>query len=99
MGLIYPKICLLFNKQLSLLDLKNLNHIKNTILTLVINSPDISTEDLKYKMKIEGFTVQIRNFMQSNYPKRLNYDLDELNEENISKIFKELLSLFNTNMI
>ncbi len=99
--LICPKICILFNEKLSLLDLKNknLNHIKNTILTLVINSPEISSEDLKNQMKIEGFTVQIRNFMQSNYPKRLNYDLDELNEENISKIFKELLSLFDTNKI
>ena len=66
---------------------------------MVNNFPKISAKDLQQQMSNEGFTVQINKFMQSNYPKRLNYDLDELNEENISKIFKELLSLFNTNMI
>ena len=43
----------------------------------------------------EGFTVQINNFMQSNYPTRLNFDLEHLNEENICNIFKELLSLLD----
>ena len=41
----------------------------------------------------EGFTVQIDNFVQSNYRTRLNFELDHLNEENICTIFKELLSL------
>ncbi len=99
--LIYPKICILFDEKLSLLDLKNknLNHIKNTLLTLVTNFPEISSEDLKHQMEIEGFTVQINNFMQSNYSKRLDYDLDNLNEENIINIFTELLGLLDTNKI
>ncbi len=99
--LLHPKICSKFDEKLSLLDFKNtnLNNIKNTILTLVTNFPEISSKELKHKMKIEGFTVQINNFMQSNYPKRLNYDLDELDEENICIIFKEILSLLNLNKV
>ena len=46
-------------------------------------------------MIVKGFTVQINNFMQSNYPKRLNYELEHLNEESMCNIFRELLSLLN----
>ena len=74
---------------------KNLNNLKNTILTLVSDFPEISSKDLKHQMIVKGFTVQINNFMQSNYPKRLNYELEHLNEENMCDIFRELLSLLN----
>lgn len=97
MMIVYPKLCTLFDEKISLLDFrnKNLNNLKNTILTLVSNFPEISTKDLKHQMIVKGFTVQINNFMQSNYPKRLNYELEYLNEENICNIFRELLSLLN----
>ena len=93
----YPKLCALFDEKLSLIDFrnKNLNNFKNTILTLVSNFPEISSKDLKHHMIVKGFTVQINNFMQSNYPKRLNYELEHLNEENMCNIFRELLSLLN----
>ncbi len=43
----------------------------------------------------KGFAVQINKFMQSNYPTRLNLDLNHLSEENICTIFEELLSLLS----
>ena len=91
----------MFDEKLSLLNFKNkgINDLKNSILRLVVDSPEISSKDLREQMVNKGFAVQINNFIQSNYPTRLNFDLEHLNEENISKIFKELLSLFNTNMI
>ena len=95
--LIYPKICVLFDEKLSLLNFKDkgINNLKNSILRLVIGSPEISSKDLREQMVNKGFAVQINNFMQSNYPTRLNFDLEHLNEENISTIFKELLSLLD----
>ena len=90
----YPKLCALFDEKISLLDFRNKN-LNNTILTLVSNFPEISSRDLKHQMTIKGFTVQINNFMQSNYPKRLNYELEHLNEESMCNIFRELLSLLN----
>ena len=62
---------------------------------MVSHCPEISPKDLQQKMINEGFTVQINNFMQSNYPSRLNFDFDNLNEENICAFFKELLSLLD----
>ena len=57
--------------------------------------PEISSKELQQQMSNEGFTVQINNFMQSKYPTRLNLDLNQLKEENMSIIFEELLSLLN----
>ena len=95
--LIYPRICLIFDEKLSLLNLqnKNLNNLKNSILTLVNGFPEISSKELQHEMIVKGFAVQINNFMQSNYPTRLNFDLEHLKEENISTIFRELLSLLD----
>ena len=95
--LIYPKICVLFDEKISLLDFRNsdLNKFKKSIMNFVNNFPEISPKELKQQMINEGFTVQINNFMQSKYPTRLNLDLDELDEENVCVIFEELLSLLN----
>ena len=95
--LIYPRICVLFDEKISLLNFrdKNLNKFKNSILKFVNHSPEISAKDLQLQMSNEGFTVQINNYMQSKYPTRLNLDLNHLNEENMSIIFEELLSLLN----
>ena len=86
---------------MSLLNLqnKNLNNLKNSILTLVNGFPEISSKELQHEMIVKGFAVQINNFMQSNYPTRLNFDIDHLNEENICNIFKELLSLLDLRSI
>ena len=99
--LIYPRICLIFDEKLSLLNLqnKNLNNLKNSILTLVNGFPEISSKELQHEMIVKGFAVQINNFMQSNYPTRLNFDIDHFNEENICNIFKELLSLLDLRSI
>ena len=95
--LIYPRICIIFNEKISLLNFRNsnFNNFKNSILNLVSKFPEISAKDLQQKMSDEGFTVQINNFMQSKYPTRLNLDLNKLNEENMCSIFEELLSLLD----
>ncbi len=95
--LIYPKICIIFDEKLSLLNFRdsNSNKFKNSILSLVNQSPDISPENLQQQMRNKGFTIQIDNFMQSKYPTRLNLDLNQLKEEKMCNIFEELLSLFN----
>ena len=95
--LICPKVCVIFDEKISLLNFRNsnLNNFKNSILNLVNNSPEISAKDLQQQMSNKGFTVQIDNFMQSKYPTRLNLDLNQLKEENMCTIFEELLSLLN----
>ena len=97
MMLVYPKICILFDEKISLLNFRDkiLDGFKNSILNLVSQYPEISSKDLQEQMSNEGFTVQINNFMQSKYPTRLNLDLNQLKEENMCTIFEELLSLFN----
>lgn len=95
--LIYPKICVIFDERISLLNFRNsnLNNFKNSILNFVNDFPEISSKDLQQRMINKGFTVQINNFMQSNYPARLNLDINKLNEDNMCNIFEELLSLLN----
>ena len=95
--LVYPKICVLFDEKISLLNFRNkdLNKFKNSIMYLVNNFPEISPKELQQHMINEGFTAQINNFMQSKYPTRLNLDIHQLNEENVCTIFEELLSLLN----
>ena len=95
--IIYPKICLLFDEKISLLNFRdnNLNNFKNSILSMVNQSPEISSKELQKHMINEGFAVQINNFMQSKYPTRLNLDLNQLKEDNMRTIFEELLSLLN----
>ncbi len=95
--LIYPKICSIFDERISLLNFKNenLNNLKNSMLSIINENPDISSRDLQQKMMNKGFSVQINNFMQSNYPTRLNFDVDHLKEENMMAIFRELLNLLD----
>ena len=95
--LMYPKICKIFDEKISLINFRNkdLNNLKNSILNQVNNCPEINRKDLQQIMINQGFAVQINNFVQSNYPTRLNFKLDHLNEENICTIFKELLSLLD----
>ena len=62
---------------------------------LVNKFPEMGPKELQQQMINKGFSVQINNFMQSKYPRRLNLDLQHLNEENICIIFEELLSLLN----
>ncbi len=95
--LIYPKICSIFDERITLLNFRseNLNNLKNSILSITNENPDISSRDLQQRMINKGFTVQINNFMQSNYPTRLNFDEDHLKEEDITDIFRELLNLLN----
>ena len=71
--------------------------IKDKIKNLDQRISDVSIQikDLQQKMIDEGFTVQINNFVQSNYPTRLNFELDHLNEENICSTFSELFSLLD----
>ena len=70
--LIYPKICMIFDEKISLLNFRdsNSNKFKNLILNLVNQSPDISAKDLQQQMRNKGFSVQIDNFMQRKYPTR-----------------------------
>ena len=95
--LTYPRICLIFDEKISSINFidKDFNNLKNSILNKVTKCPEISPKDLEYKMIKEGFAVQINNFVQSNYPTRLNFDIDHLNEEYICNIFRELLSLLD----
>ena len=93
----YPKICVIFEKKISLLSFKNnnFNNLKNSILSLVSNNSEISSKDLIRQMIDKGFAIQINDFMRINYPTRLNLDLGQLNEENICSVFNELLNLFD----
>ena len=72
--------------------------IKNSILRLVVDSPEISSKDLQEQMVNKGFAVQINNLCKV-ITTRLNFDLEHLNEENISTIFKKLLSLLDISNI
>ena len=99
--LIYPKICITYDENISLLNFKNkdLNKLKDLILQLVFNNPEISSENLKHKIINEGFAIQITKFMQSNYSSRLNLDEKNISSEKVNKTFKELLNLINNNHI
>ena len=95
--LLYPKICLEYEENISHLDFKkqDINKLKDLILQSVFNNPDISSEKLKQVIINEGFAIQITKFMRSNYTSRLNLDEKNLNSENVNKTFKELLNLIN----
>ena len=97
MMLIYPKVCIPSDEKISSLNFQdsNLDNLKNSILKFVHKYPEISSKDLQNHMINKGFSVQINNFMQSNYSTRLNLDLNHLEKENMCVIFEELLSLLN----
>ena len=89
----YDNIKAIYNKKGELIKVDE--NFKNSILYLVNNYPEISAKELQQHMINEGFTVQINNFMQSNYPTRLNLDPNKLSEESMCSIFEELLSLLD----
>ena len=47
----------------------------------------------------KGFTIQINNFMQNNYPSRLNLDLENIDDQKIDQVFQELLDLIDIRKI
>ena len=93
--LLFPRICLVYDEKISLLDFRNkdLNELKDSILKLVNKVPEITSEHLQQDMVTKGFTIQIKKIMQSNYPSRLNLDLKNINDENINRAFLELIDL------
>ena len=99
--LLSPKIILEFDEKISLIDFRkaDLNELKQAILNSVSKSPQINSIDLQQDMITKGFTIQIKKFMQSNYPSRLDLDLNDINYENVKKIFQELLDLVNIRKI
>merc|ERR1712086_997045 len=101
MGLLYPKICLTYDENISHLDFKkdDLNKLKDLILKSVFNNPDISSEDLRQVTINKGFAIQITKFMRSNYSSRLNLDEKNISFENVNKTFKELLNLINNSAV
>ena len=99
--LLSPKIILEFDEKISLIDFRkaDLNELKQAILKSVSKSPQINSKDLQQDMITKGFTIQIKKFMQSNYPSRLNLDLNDINDEKIKKVFQELLDLVDIRKI
>ena len=101
MMLLYPKICIAYDENISLLDFKkdDLNILKDLILKSASNNPNISSKDLKQEVINKGFDTQISKLMKSNYPSRLNLDEKNLSFENVNKTFKELLNLIGNNSV
>ena len=99
--LLYPKICIAYDENISLLDFKkdDLPILKDLILTSASNNPNISSKDLKQKVINKVFDTQISKLMKSNYPSRLNLDEKNLSFENVNKTFKELLNLIGNNSV
>ena len=99
--LLSPKISLEFDEKISLIDFRkaDLNELKQAILNSVSKSPQINSIDLQQDMITKGFTIQIKKFMQSNYPSRLDLDLNDINDEKVKKIFQELLDLVDIRKI
>ena len=99
--LLFPRICLVYDEKISLLDFRNrdLNELKVSILKLVNKVPDINSEHLQKDMVTKGFTIQIKKIMQSNYPSRLNLDLKNINDEDINRTFLELIDLIEIRKI
>ena len=99
--LLSPRVSLVFDEKISLIDFrkKDLNELRVEILKTVNNSPQINARDLKQNMITKGFTNPIKDLMNKNYPSRLNLDLKNLNDENIDKVFQELLDLVDIRKI
>ena len=87
----FPKVCSKFDEKISLLDFKSkdLNELKDEILKLVNEIPEITSTDLQQDMITKGFTIKIKSFMQINYPARLNLDLKNIDNNKINKVFEE----------
>ncbi len=93
--LTFPKVISAFDERISLINFrrKEMNELKEAILKSVNNDPQINSKNIQQDMITKGFTVQIKNIMQSNYPSRLNLDFNNINNETINKVFRELLYL------
>jgi hypothetical protein len=50
-------------------------------------------------MITKGFTIKIKSFMQSNYSARLNLDLKNIENNEIDKVFEELINLVDIRQI
>ncbi len=99
--LLFPRISHVFDERISLIDFrkKDLNELKDAILKSVNNTPKINSKELQHDMIKKGFTIQINNFMQNNYPSRLNIDLEKIDDQKIDQIFQELLDLIDQRKI
>ena len=97
----YPHLCLQFDEKISLLEFKSkeLNELKDEILRLVNEVPEITSKDLQQDMIKKDFTSKINSFMQNDYPARLNLDLNNIDNNKIDKIFEELINLVDTRKI
>ena len=95
--LIYPSLCITFDEKISMLDFKdqNSNELKEMILKLVFDYPNINSEKLQSNLINKGFAIQLRKFMQSNISSRLNLDKKHAKIDNAQEILRELLDLIN----
>ena len=97
----FPRVSQVFDEKISLINFrkKDLNELKEAILKSVNNTPKINSKELQHDMIKKGFTIQINNFMQNNYPSRLNLDLENIDDQKIDQVFQELLDLIDIRKI
>ena len=97
----FPRVNQAFDEKISLINFrkKDLNELKEAILKSVNNTPKINSKELQHDMIKKGFTIQINNFMQNNYPSRLNLDLENIDDQKIDQVFQELLDLIDIRKI
>ena len=97
----FPRVNQAFDEKISLINFrkKDLNELKEAILKSVNNTPKINSKELQHDMIKKGFTIQINNFMQNNYPSRLNLDLENTDDQKIDQVFQELLDLIDIRKI
>ena len=93
----YPSLCITFDEKISMLDFKDqsLNELKDIILKLVFDDPNINSEKLQSDLINKGFAIQLRKFMQSNISSRLNLDIKQAKTDNAQEMLRELLDLIN----
>lgn len=98
MMLTFPELCLKFDEKISLLSFQNkgLNELKESILLQVSKQSDINAQILQETMISEGFTVQIKKILETNYSSRLNLNN---NYNYLCNVFEELLSLVSLKKI
>ncbi|MDB2618410.1 hypothetical protein N9Y22_01960, partial [Alphaproteobacteria bacterium] len=98
MMLTFPELCLKFDEKISLLSFQNkgLNELKESILLQVSKQSDINAQILQETLISEGFTVQIKKILETNYSSRLNLNN---NYNYLCNVFEELLSLVSLKKI
>jgi hypothetical protein len=96
--LTFPELCLKFDEKISLLSFQNkgLNELKESILLQVSKQSDINAQILQETLISEGFTVQIKKILETNYSSRLNLNN---NYNYLCNVFEELLSLVSLKKI